>query len=72
VKKREWSGMVEMEIGKWYDPISERWFVPREVASCSSYAPCCVERAWEAPGTTEAKRNEAQRIWDLLVDCAHR
>jgi len=60
-----------MEIGRWYDPISERWFAPREVASLTGCARRCLEEASDIHGS-EAQRTEAQRIWDLLVDCAHR
>lgn len=52
-----------MNIGKWYDPISERWIVPREtrdnIAGQSS-----AEKVPEGHD-----RREAQRIWELLVDC---
>jgi hypothetical protein len=62
-----------MEIGKWYDPISERWFAPREVASLTGCARRCQEEAPDVHERREAQRTEVQRIWNLLVDCcAHR
>jgi hypothetical protein len=56
--------MVQMNIGKWYDPISERWIVPRETDSTTTCAQSSAERAVEIK-----RRTEAQRIWELLVDC---
>lgn len=56
--------VTELNIGKWYDPISERWIVPREARA----AACCDQpRAGTVPEGSE--KGEAQRIWDLLVDC---
>jgi hypothetical protein len=49
-----------MEIGRWYDPISERWFEPHNVA----YIPDLQQGA--------KKLIEVQRIWQLLVDCCAR
>lgn len=67
------TGLIEMDIGKWYDPISERWFVPREVASLTGCPRRCLNGAPEVHGRSEAQRVEVQRIWELLVDCcAHR
>ena len=71
------ASIVEMKIGKWYDPISERWFVPREAvsfpASSSCEQPPSPERVLEIHRRAEAQRTEAQRIWQLLVEsCAHR
>ena len=71
------TSVVEMKIGKWYDPISERWFVPREAVSFSvspsGAQPQSPERALEIHRRAEARRTEAQRIWQLLVEsCAHR
>jgi hypothetical protein len=55
-----------MNIGKWYDPISEQWIVPRETRTAAGYGRLSAESALE----THA-RGEAQRIWDLLVvSCA--
>ncbi|PJG54350.1 hypothetical protein CVM73_16240 [Bradyrhizobium forestalis] len=59
--------MTEMNIGKWYDPISERWIVPRETPAIAA---CDRSSAEKAPETH--KREEAQRIWELLVDCCAR
>lgn len=55
-----------MNIGKWYDPVSERWIVPRETRTMGYGQP----NAQKVPDTHE--RREAQRIWDLLVDCCAR
>ncbi|WP_199581201.1 hypothetical protein [Bradyrhizobium sp. MOS003] len=53
-----------MNIGKWYDPISERWIVPREARAISGRS--SAEKAPE-----DHAKGEAQRIWQLLVDsCA--
>lgn len=51
-----------MNIGKWYDPISERWIVPRETRA--DYGQSSVEKVPDGH-----ERGEAQRIWQLLVDC---
>jgi hypothetical protein len=53
-----------MTIGKWYDPISQRWIVPREVRPVAA---CSRSSAEKVPEVHEM--GEAQRIWDLLVDC---
>jgi len=58
--------VTELNIGKWYDPISERWIVPRETRTMG-YDQSTTEKV---PETHE--RREAQRIWDLLVDCCAR
>jgi hypothetical protein len=76
-KNENRTGVVEMNIGKWYDPISERWFVPREGSSfavCSPSAePPSAERVLEIHRMAQAKRTQAKRIWELLVEsCAHR
>jgi hypothetical protein len=60
-------GVTEMMIGKWYDPISQRWIVPREERPVAGYSQSNPEKGPE----TRASR-EAQRIWDLLVDCCAR
>ncbi|MGY3426050.1 hypothetical protein ACVWZW_006554 [Bradyrhizobium sp. F1.13.4] len=31
-------GVTEMMIGKWYDPISQRWIVPREARPVAGYS----------------------------------
>ncbi|MGY3034439.1 hypothetical protein ACVIIV_003609 [Bradyrhizobium sp. USDA 4354] len=55
-----------MNIGKWYDPISERWIVPRETPTIDACDRSSAEKVRETH-----KREEAQRIWELLVDsCA--
>lgn len=49
---------------KWYDPISERWIVPRE-----QHVEAVSSRATENH-VLELQRNvEIQRIWRALVDC---
>ncbi|QIP04725.1 hypothetical protein [Bradyrhizobium symbiodeficiens] len=53
-----------MNIGKWYDPISERWIVPREARAIAGYGRSNAEKAPE-----DHAKGEAQRIWQLLVDC---
>jgi hypothetical protein len=58
-----------MKIGKWYDPISERWFVPREVVSAMMCSQPSGQSMSEIHRRTEEQRAEAQRIWELLVDC---
>lgn len=57
--------MTELNIGKWYDPISERWIVPRETTAGNGRS-----SAEKVPEGRE--RDEAQRIWQLLVDCCAR
>ncbi|WP_339031612.1 hypothetical protein WI604_08745 [Bradyrhizobium symbiodeficiens] len=55
-----------MNIGKWYDPISERWIVPREARAIAGYGRSSAEKAPEGHA-----KGESQRIWQLLVDsCA--
>ncbi|MCP3369432.1 hypothetical protein [Bradyrhizobium cajani] len=57
--------MTEMNIGKWYDPISQRWIVPREpLAATASSSQSNTEKTLES-----RRRDEARRIWELLVDC---
>ncbi|MET4219058.1 hypothetical protein ACVW1A_001277 [Bradyrhizobium sp. LB1.3] len=56
--------MTEMIIGKWYDPISQRWIVPREARPVAAYSQSGAEK-----GLDSRKSGEAERIWDLLVDC---
>ncbi|MCK1358571.1 hypothetical protein [Bradyrhizobium sp. 199] len=53
-----------MNIGKWYDPISERWIVPREARAFAAYGLPSAEKVPE-----DQERGEAQRIWQLLIDC---
>ncbi|RQH10547.1 hypothetical protein EHH60_23945 [Bradyrhizobium sp. RP6] len=59
--------MTEMHIGKWYDPISERWIAPRETRAIAADDRSSAEQVAETH-----KREEAQRIWNLLVDCCAR
>ncbi|MEK9278485.1 MULTISPECIES: hypothetical protein [unclassified Bradyrhizobium] len=59
--------MSDMNIGKWYDPITQRWFVPREIIPVASYSEPNTEERLEMH-----KSAETQRIWDLLVDCCAR
>jgi hypothetical protein len=56
--------VTEMIIGKWYDPISQRWIVPREARPVAAYSQSGAEK-----GLDSRKSGEAERIWDLLVDC---
>lgn len=56
--------VTEMNIGKWYDPISERWIVPRETRTIAGYGQSSAENVPEG-----RERDETQRIWELLVDC---
>lgn len=56
--------VTETTIGKWYDPISQRWIVPRETHPVTAYAQASEQTVRET-----RKTDEAQRIWDLLVDC---
>lgn len=53
-----------MNIGKWYDPISERWIVPRETRAIAGYDQSSTEKVPE-----RHEKGETQRIWELLVDC---
>ncbi|PIT03608.1 hypothetical protein TSA1_24720 [Bradyrhizobium nitroreducens] len=61
---RELIAVTELNIGKWYDPISERWIVPRDIRAIAGYGQRNGEKV---PDRYE--RGEAQRIWELLVDC---
>lgn len=56
-----------MNIGKWYDPLTERWIVPRQAHNIAALERSSAEKVPEAH-----KRAETQRIWDLLVDCCAR
>ncbi|MBR0994883.1 hypothetical protein JQ580_29665 [Bradyrhizobium japonicum] len=53
-----------MNIGKWYDPISQRWIMPREARAIAGYGRSNAEKAPE-----DRTKGEPQRIWQLLVDC---
>jgi len=54
-------------IGKWYDPISERWFAPHETKSGGDRP-----RSEPEAGPDVRTVCETQRIWNLLVDCCAR
>lgn len=56
---------IGMTIGKWYDPISERWIAPPDVKSAG-------DRSRPDPEASPDVRTtcETQRIWNLLVDSA--
>lgn len=56
--------MTDVSIGKWYDPISERWIVPRETRTIAGYGQSSTAKVPE-----DRERGETQRIWELLVDC---
>ena len=53
-----------VNLGKWYDPISERWIAPREFRSATP-----SPRASENHVLEMQRSVEIQRIWRLLVDC---
>lgn len=59
--------VTEVNIGKWYDPISERWIVPRAMPAIVRYRQSGAEKVPEGN-----ERGETQRIWRLLVDCCAR
>ncbi|MHB0768949.1 hypothetical protein [Bradyrhizobium sp. 5.13L] len=59
--------MTEINIGKWYDPLSERWIVPRQTHGIAAFEQSSAEKVPEMH-----KGAETQRIWDLLVDCCAR
>ncbi|MCK1742531.1 hypothetical protein IVA80_17075 [Bradyrhizobium sp. 139] len=53
-------------LGKWYDPISERWIVPRETHLEATPSHESENHVLELQRTIEV-----QRIWRALVDsCA--
>jgi hypothetical protein len=53
-----------VNLGKWYDPISERWISPRE------HLPDATPFHSSENHVLEMQRSvEIQRIWRLLVDC---
>ncbi|MDH2349277.1 hypothetical protein QCM77_28810 [Bradyrhizobium sp. SSUT18] len=58
-----------MIIGKWYDPISQRWIVPREERPVAAYSQSSAEKGLDTRKLDTRKTGEVQRIWDLLVDC---
>lgn len=60
--------VTETTIGKWYDPISQRWIVPREIRPAAAHLQSSEQKLLETCKSGDT-RAEAQRIWDLLVDC---
>ena len=53
-----------VNLGKWYDPISERWVAPRERRSATPSPHASENHVLEMQRSVEI-----QRIWRLLVDC---
>jgi hypothetical protein len=58
-----------MEIGRWYDPISEQWIVPPETSSKPHLSATDDEKSTPAEKAKELRRIEAQRIWEAILDC---
>ncbi|MBR0806825.1 hypothetical protein JQ636_25070 [Bradyrhizobium japonicum] len=57
--------MAVTNIGKWYDPISERWILRRE----TKLAALPIDQV-KLNGSTETRRSyDLERIWDALVEC---
>lgn len=56
-----------VNLGKWYDPISEHWIAPREHNSEAPPPPASENHVLELQRTVEI-----QRIWRALVDCCAR
>lgn len=56
-----------INLGKWYDPISERWIAPREARPEPTSSHASENDVLELQRTIEA-----QRIWRALVDCCAR
>ncbi|MBW7968239.1 hypothetical protein [Bradyrhizobium sp. BR 10289] len=54
-------------LGKWYDPISERWIAPREPRPEATSSRGSENHVLEFERTIEV-----QRIWRALVDCCAR
>ncbi|MBR1128973.1 hypothetical protein [Bradyrhizobium iriomotense] len=54
-------------LGKWYDPISERWVAPREPRHGTISSEASENHVRERERTVEV-----QRIWRALVDCCAR
>lgn len=53
-----------VDLGTWYDPISERWIAPREFRAAVPSASATENHVLELERTIEN-----QRIWRALVDC---
>ena len=61
------SGLPLSTIGRWYDPISERWITPVQ------RGPQTVQWYTDRGSALDADhRVEAERIWDALLDCCSR
>jgi hypothetical protein len=56
-----------LDLGKWYDPISERWIAPREPRFKAASSHASENHVLELQ-----KAIEVQRIWRALVDCCAR
>ena len=56
-----------VDLGKWYDPISESWIEPRK-PRLEAPSP----RATENHVLEFERTIEVQRIWRALVDCCAR
>jgi hypothetical protein len=56
--------MSLVNLGKWYDPISERWIAPRQTHSEGTSSRTNENHVLELQRTVEI-----QRIWRALVDC---
>lgn len=56
-----------INLGKWYDPISERWIAPRETRPEPTSSHASENDVLELQRTIEV-----QRIWRALVDCCAR
>jgi hypothetical protein len=56
-----------VNLGKWYDPISERWIAPREPRLEAASPQTSENHVLELQRTVEIRR-----IWRALVDCCAR
>jgi hypothetical protein len=56
-----------VDLGKWYDPISERWIAPRESRLEEKSSDASENHVLELQRTIEVRR-----IWRALVDCCAR
>lgn len=56
-----------VNLGKWYDPISESWIAPRETRLKATSSHESENHVLERQRTIEV-----QRIWRALVDCCAR
>ncbi|WP_271571435.1 hypothetical protein [Bradyrhizobium sp. CCBAU 11386] len=56
-----------VNLGKWYDPISERWIAPREPRLEAASSSTSENHVLELQRTVEIRR-----IWRALVDCCAR